>query len=119
MPKKTSKDSSEKNTRKLVPAITPEAREDQLIYLATELAEKQLREGTASSQVITHYLKLGTTKERLEKALLEKQTSLVDAKISALKTAEHTEELYANAIAAMKDYSGSKEELKDDKTYEN
>ena len=117
MPKRTTKDSSEKNIHKMAPAITPEAREDQLIYLATELAEKQLREGTASSQVITHYLKLGTTKERLEKALLEKQTSLVDAKISALKTAEHTEELYANAIAAMRDYSGNKD-TKDNEPYD-
>lgn len=107
MAKKIEKDTSKNKIHKMAPAITPEAREDQLIYLATELAEKQLREGTASSQVITHYLKLGTTKERLEKTLLEKQTSLVDAKISALKTAEHTEELYANAIAAMRDYGGN------------
>lgn len=108
MPKKNVKESSnDKKIHKMAPALTPEAREDQLIYLATELAEKQLREGTASSQVITHYLKLGTTKERLEKEILEKQKDLIDAKTKALKTAEHTEELYANAIAAMKEYGGN------------
>lgn len=105
--KKLDESSNEKIIHKMAPAITPEAREDQLIYLATELAEKQLREGTASSQVITHYLKLGTTKERLEKEILEKQKDLIDAKTKALKTAEHTEELYANAIAAMKEYGGN------------
>ena len=61
------------SSKKMRPALTPEARENQLISLAVDLAEKQLREGTASSQVITHYLKLGSTKERLEKEILEKQ----------------------------------------------
>lgn len=88
------------------PALTPEARENQLVYLATELAEKQLREGTASSQVITHYLKLGSTKERIEKEILEKQKELITAKTEALQSQKRVEELYADAISAMRKYSG-------------
>lgn len=97
-------DSSKKKS--IRPALTPEARENQLIYLATELAEQQLRDGTASSQVITHYLKLGSTKEKLEKEILEKNRDLLVAKTEALKSAKHIEELYTNAITAMKSYSG-------------
>ena len=89
------------------PALTPEAREKQLISLANDLAEKQLREGTASSQVITHYLKLGSTKERLEKEKLEEENKLLKARTEALQSAKRVEELYADAIAAMKRYSGN------------
>lgn len=104
---KTTKTSDvSKNIR---PALTPEARENQLIYLATDLAEQQLRDGTASSQVITHYLKLGTTKERIEKEILEKQKELITAKTEALQSAKRIEELYANAISAMRKYSGNGE----------
>lgn len=92
---------------KMKPALEPEARENQLIYLATELAEQQLRDGTASSQVITHYLKLGSTKERIEKEILEKQKELITAKTEALQSAKRIEELYTNAIAAMRKYSGN------------
>lgn len=88
------------------PALTPEARENQLIALAVDLAEQQLREGTASSQVITHYLKLGSTKERIEKEILEKQKDLISAKTEALQSAKRIEELYENAISAMRRYSG-------------
>lgn len=115
MPKKV-KMSADKNDKKIRPALTPEARENQLIYLATELAEQQLRDGTASSQVITHYLKLGSSKERIEKEILEKQKDLITAKTDALQSAKRIEELYANAITAMKSYSGveSNEEYEDD-----
>ena len=88
---KASKDSSSM----MRPALTPEARENQLISLAVDLAEKQLREGTASSQVITHYLKLGSTKERIEKEILEKQKDLIDAKTQNLKSMERQEQMYA------------------------
>ncbi len=103
---KVSKSKSSGETSKIRPALTPEARENQLIYLATELAEKQLRDGTASSQVITHYLKLGSSKERIEKEILEKQKELITAKTESLQSAKRIEELYTNAIAAMKKYSG-------------
>ncbi len=90
------------------PALDPEARENQLIALAINLAEKQLMEGTASSQVITHYLKLGSTKERIEKEILEKQKDLITAKTEAIQSAKRVEELYANALEAMRTYSGRK-----------
>lgn len=87
-------------------ARSPEARENQLITLATDLAEQQLVDGTASSQVICHYLKLASTKERLEKEILELQKELIAAKTENLRSAKRMEELYANAVAAMKEYSG-------------
>ena len=93
-------------SKKIRPALTPEARENQLISLAVDLAEKQLMEGTASSQVITHYLKLGSTKERIEKEILEKQKDLISAKTENLKSAKRIEELYTNAIEAMRRYGG-------------
>lgn len=99
--------SSENTTaRKRRPATTPEARENQLIALAVDLAEKQLMEGTASSQVITHYLKLGSTKERIEKEILEKQKDLIEAKTEALKSARRVEELYSDAIKVFGIYRG-------------
>lgn len=91
------------------PGLTPEARENQLISLAVNLAEKQLRDGTASSQVITHYLKLGTTKERIEKEILEKQKELITAKTEALRDAKDMKELYSAALKAMQCYSGQSE----------
>lgn len=94
--------------RRIRPGLTPESRENQLISLAIDLAEKQLLEGTASSQVITHYLKLGSTKEKIEKEILEKQKDLIAAKVQALESAQRIEELYADAIQAMSVYSGNK-----------
>ena len=94
------------SARKIRPALTPEARENQLISLAVDLAEKQLQEGTASSQVITHYLKLGSTKERIEREILEKQKELITARTESLQSAKKVEELYENAINAMRNYSG-------------
>ena len=93
--------------QKIRPALTPEARENQLIYLATNLAEQQLKDGTASSQVITHYLKLGSSKEKIEKEILERQKELITAKTEALQSSKRIEELYANAITAMKRYNGN------------
>ena len=95
-----------KTAEKIRPALTPEARENQLIYLATNLAEQQLRDGTASSQVITHYLKLGSSKEKLEQEILMENKKLLTAKTEALQSAKRVEELYAEAITAMRKYSG-------------
>lgn len=92
------------------PAATPEARESQLISLAVDLAEQQLRDGTASAQVITHYLKLGTKRERIEREILERQKDLITAKTDNLKSAKRVEELYENALKAMRQYSGRDEE---------
>jgi hypothetical protein len=88
------------------PGLTPASRENQLISLAIDLAEKQLREGTASSQVISHFLKLGSTNNMLEKQILEKQTALLTAKTEAIKSGKVIEELYTNALKAMRSYSG-------------
>lgn len=98
---------SSSSSKKMRPALTPEARENQLISLAVDLAEQQLRDGTASSQVITHYLKLGSTKERIEKEILEKQKMLIEAKTQSLQSAQRIEELYTKALDAMRDYSGN------------
>lgn len=102
------------STRKRRPATTPEARENQLISLAYDLAERHLQEGTATSQEITHFLKLGSSKERLEKEILGKQRELMEAKTEALKSAKRVEELYANALTAMRHYSGNYDEAVED-----
>lgn len=109
--------SASATTKEIRPALTPEARESQLIYLATDLAEQQLRDGTASSQVITHYLKLGTMKERIEREILEKQKDLITAKTEALQSAKRMDEMYAEAIAAMRKYRGDEEEIDDPEDY--
>lgn len=96
-------------SRKLPPAKTPEARENQLVAMAVDLAERQLRDGTATSQVITHFLKMGSTKEKIEKEILEKQKELITAKTEALKSQKRIEDLYANALNAMRRYSGVSE----------
>lgn len=105
MSKTKGSDSKPKSRRK---AITPEARENQMISLAIDLAEQQLRDGTASSQVITHFLKLGSSKERIEKEILEKQKSLIDAKTEHIQSGQRSEIMYQEALAAMREYSGNK-----------
>ena len=97
---------TDKSIIKSRPGLTPESRENQLISLAIDLAEKQLREGSASSQVIAHFLKLGSTNNILEKTILEKQTALLTAKTDAIKSGKVVEELYKNALSAMRRYSG-------------
>lgn len=89
------------------PALTPESRENQMISLAIDVAEQQLRDGTASSQVITHFLKLGSTKERLEQDLIREKKALIKAKVDAIKAAERIEQLYSSAITAMRSYRSS------------
>lgn len=88
------------------PATTPEQNENRLIGLAVSLAEQQLRDGTASSQVISHYLKLGTTREQLEQERIANENRLLQAKVESLESAKNIEKMYTEAIAAMKTYSG-------------
>ena len=88
------------------PPLSPEAKENQMISLAMDLAEQQLRDGTASSQLITEFVKRGSTKARLEKEILEEQKELMAAKKESLQSAKRVEELYENAIKAMRRYSG-------------
>ena len=90
----------------LRPATTPEGRANQLITLAYDLAEKQLREGTASSQVITEFLKLGSNKAALESEKLERENELLKVKAEKIRSEERSEELFEKAIKAMQRYSG-------------
>ena len=93
--------------KKIRPALTPEARENQMISLAVDLAEKQLQEGTASSQVITHYLKLGSMRERLEREKLAEENKLLRARTKSIEEAADMKDLYEKAIKAMQRYSGN------------
>lgn len=88
------------------PATTPEGRESQLISLAVDLAEKQMIEGTASSQVITHFLKLASTREKLEQERLQRENLLLSAKVDQIASAKRIEELYETALNAMRTYAG-------------
>lgn len=92
------------------PASTIEARENQMVSLAVDLAEKQLREGTASAQVIVHYLKLGTTRERLEKEKLSQEVKLASAKTQNLESQQRDDHFYEKVLEAMKVYSGNAED---------
>lgn len=98
------------------PALTEEGRENQLVSLAIDLAEKQLAEGTASSQVITHYLKLGSTRERLEQERLKRENELLHSKVEMMASAKRVEDLYASALEAMRTYAGQppQESVEDD-----
>lgn len=94
------------------PALTPEGRENQLIAAAELLAEKQIREGTASSQVIVHFLRLGAQREhyRLECEKLKYETALLQAKKDSIDSAMRSEELVAEAVAALRSYRGEDEQ---------
>lgn len=98
--------SSSSSKRKERPATSPEARENQMIALAVDLAEKQLRDGSASSQVITHFLKLGTTRAELEKEKVKAEIEEKKAKVKAIEMGEEMKVLYENAISAMRNYAG-------------
>jgi hypothetical protein len=103
-----------KNKRRQAPGKTIQSRENQLINMAAELAEKQIRNGSASSQVITHFLKLGSTLAGLEKVKMENENLLLQAKAESLKSQKKIEELYANAVNAFKMYSGQETENNED-----
>lgn len=100
-------------TKRRAPAKTPEARERQLISLAVDLAEQQLSDGTATSQVITHYLKLGSTKDQIEQDILRERKKLLEAQTEAIQSGKRVEELYKNALDAMRSYSGQTEAPED------
>lgn len=104
--KKAKSVSSSDSSRRMRPALSPEARENQMISLAMDLAEQQLRDGTASSQLITEFVKRGSTKARLEKEILEEQKILTKAKTESLQSAKRIEEMYGEAMKAFRSYSG-------------
>ena len=88
------------------PVRTPEARENQLVTLAMQLAERQLANGTASAQVISHYLKLGSSRERLEQERLARENEFLQEKAEAANSAKRVEDMYSAALNAMRSYSG-------------
>ena len=93
-------------SRKMRPALTPEARENQLISLAVDLVEQRLIDGTASSQETTHFLKLGSMKNRLEMEKLAEENKLLKAKTESIQSQKRVEELYLEALNAMRNYAG-------------
>ena len=103
--KKTINSNSEKRIR---PALTPETRENQLIALAVDLVQQRLIDGSASSQETTHFLKLGSMKNQLEMEKLREENKLLKAKTESIQSAKRVEELYAEAINAMRRYSGNR-----------
>lgn len=100
--------------RRRRPATTPEVREIEISSAAYDLADEQIRQGTASSQVITHFLKMGSTRERLEQQRIEHENELLQVKREAIQSQQRIEELYIDAIAAMKSYSGSGDRSEED-----
>ena len=110
--------SSNLNHQPMRPALTPEARENQMISLAIDLVEQRLRDGTASSQETTHFLKLATNKAKLERERFELENELIRAKTQALKDQADMKVLYADAIAAMRRYSGHGSGDFDDEGYD-
>lgn len=112
--KKAKPTSAKTEPRKIRPALTPEARENQLIALAVDLVEQRLLDGTASSQETTHFLKLGSMKNRLEMEKLQEENRLLKAKTEVLQSSKRVEELYTEAIKAMRRYSGQRDYDYDD-----
>lgn len=103
----------EDGKRQTKPATTPEDREDELVSLAFDLAEEQIRGRIASSQVVTHFLKLGSSRERVEQERLRGEVKLAQAKIEAMESAAKMDELYAAAIKAMSMYQGNEPDPED------
>lgn len=112
--RKSSK-TEQKTIKTRPPATTPEGRENQLIALAVDLVEQRMLNGTASAQEVTHFLKLGSSLAKLEKKLLEKQVELTNAKTESIQSAKRQEELFTEAIKAMKRYTG---EVHENENYE-
>lgn len=96
------------------PALTPEDAEDELVAMAISLARQRLSDGTASNQLIAEVIKMGTTKERLQKEKLKRENEMLRAKTEAIKSQKHAEELAANAILAFRSYSGELSGEEDD-----
>ena len=115
--KKAKPTSAKTEPRKIRPALTPEARENQLIALAVDLVEQRLLDGTASSQETTHFLKLGSMKNRLEMEKLQEENRLLKAKTEVLQSSKRVEERYTEAIKAMRRYSGQRDDDYDDDEY--
>jgi hypothetical protein len=106
LPPKRRGGSDEPPTARLRPVTTPEARENQLIALSFDVAERRLREGTASAQEVVHFLKLGSSREKLEQERLALENGLVAQKTEALREQAKVADLIADALNAMRGYAG-------------
>ena len=111
------KSASEESKPRRRPATTLDARENQMISLAVDLAEKQLRDGSASAQVINHFLKLGTSRERLEQEKLTKENELLASRTEQIASSGRIEELYRDALNSMRSYGGHDPEVEEDDDY--
>lgn len=109
---------AERGRRRVRPATTPEGRETQLVSMAYDLAERQMTEGTATGQVITHFLKLGSTREKLEQERIQQENLMLAAKIEQIASQRRIEELYADALVAMRNYAGQPEPDRGDDIYD-
>ena len=108
-----SRKDQEPSRKRRPPALDPEVREQQMISLAVDVAEEQLRNGTVSAQVLSHYLKLATVREKLEREKLRGENALLEARAKAMSSSEHIEQMYKEALDAMRTYSGQ-EVVEDD-----
>lgn len=106
MPRRKASDYEYDEPRRTRPALTPEARESLMISLAMDLVEERMRNGTASSQEVTHFLKLGTQKEMLEREKLQTENKLLEAKIKSLESQSSSAALFEEALRAFTSYSG-------------
>lgn len=106
MSRKKADPTVQKDFDRLPPVSTPEARENQLVALAYDAAEKEFRNGTASSQLICHFLKIGSERDRLERGILAEQKKLITAKTGAIQSGEELKKMFEEATAAMKRYQG-------------
>lgn len=103
-----------RTTSRTSPAMSPEARENQLIAMAYDLAEQRLRDGTASAQEVTHFLKMGSTKERLEREIMAEQKKLVTAKTGAYDAQQRSDQIYKEAVDAFRSYVSGGEVYEED-----
>ena len=114
MAKRNTKTKGTNERRKIRTALSPEARENQLISLAVDLVEQRLLDGTASSQETTHFLKLGSIKYKLEQEKMIEENKLIRAKTEKIQSQKRTDEMFAAAVDAMKRYSGQRDDIIDD-----
>jgi len=116
--KRSVEETTPKKKRPKAPAKTQDANEKQLVHLATKLAEKKMRDGTATSQMIIHYLKMGSVSEELAREKVRNENKLLKAKADALASQKRIEELYSEALSAMREYSGKESNGLEDEDYD-
>lgn len=99
-------------------ATTPEGREQQLIALAVDVAEDMMRNGNAPAQIVTHYLKMGSTREKIELELKSEEIKVAKARREMMESQKKIESVYEEALAAMRHYAGGPKPESKDEFYE-